>query len=217
VKEVLLGATCTDYCTIGTCTSGTCQCSSGFTSSADKRTCIGKALGGTCTTSSDCEGVRNGILALTVACTNGTCQCRSGLIGLDTEVCIWDDNDAACTNSNECYPGFVVSDAATCMSSKCTCPTISGTKFVWKSVHAGFDRRVSICANPSAQEVGLGQTCTIGKNDASSRFCGDGLICGLCPENIGTTNLECLQSGVGQVQASLLLMLLLGAVAALLN
>lgn len=62
-------------------------------------------------------------------------------------VCI-DDDGAACAASNECFPGFAGTGAATCTSSKCECPTISGTKLIWKAVHAGFDRRVSICMNP---------------------------------------------------------------------
>lgn len=217
VKEMLLEDTCTDYCTVGTCTSGKCQCASGQTASSDRRDCIRKALGGTCSVVTDCEGSRNGILSSTIACTDGKCQCRSGLKSLDTEVCIWDDDGAACTASNECFPGFAGTGAATCTSSKCECPTISGTKLIWKTVHAGFDRRVSICMNPSAQEVGVGQKCTNGVNDATTRFCGDGLTCGQCPENLGTTNFVCLPSGAGMVQVSLLLCALLGAVAALLH
>lgn len=223
VQEVLLGASCSTYCTAGTCTSGTCQCQSGQTPSGDKRRCLGQNLGGSCTTVADCEGAYSGnVLSGSVTCTSGKCSCISGFQPLDNEVCIWEDDGSSCTTSSECYKGFALTQSATCTSGKCTCPTVSGTKYVWKQAYAGkgrtVGRTVGACLHPSSQEVGYGQTCTIGINDATTRICSAGHYCGLCPENDGTDKTVCLTDVAGHVRASLLVLLaLLGVSAALLN
>lgn len=194
--EKLLGDSCTTFCTVGTCTSNTCQCPQGFVGSSDRRRCMGKALSQACTAVQDCEGsVLGGVTC------NETCECITGYKPYNSNFCTWHSDGDSCTPGiTQCSPV-----EASCTTNKCTCNTVAGIKYEWMT-YTALGVTLGGCVHPdSTRNVGHGETCTVNKYDETALICADNYFCGLCPENSGTTKYECLSvNGVGQTRASYL-------------
>jgi len=202
VQERLIGDSCTTgVCIAGSCTGGTCQCQSGWTTAGDRRRCIGKTLGQSCTTVADCQGTYEAYPTGIRCGTDSTCQCQVGYKAYDSYSCIWYGDGESCqAGTTVCAPG-----TAECSSNVCSCLTLTNTKYVWQMfTRNGYT--FGYCVHPSATEnVGYGETCTKSDFSANGRFCASNLVCSQCPENYGTSIYECL-NGVEAMKASFLLL-----------